>query len=134
MNTTTVIGNITRDPELTYTPSGTAVCKFALAVNRRFTNRGGEKVDRVAYFDVTAWRDLAENLAQSLAAGSRVVVVGRLDQDRWENDAGEKRSKVHIVADEVSPSLRFATAEVTKAARSVTETSEDEMASAMAGG
>ena len=112
-NTVTVVGNITRDPELRFTPGGAPVASFGLAWNRRDQN--GEDV--TSFFDVTCWRDLAENVAESLAKGARVVVYGRLDQRSWENQEGERRSKVEIIADEVAPSLRWATAEVTKNSR-----------------
>lgn len=116
-NTVTVVGNLTREPELRYTPSGAAVVKFGLAVNRSYNNRNGEKVEQTDFFDVTAWRELGENIAESLTVGTRVIVTGRLQQDRWENDGGEKRSKIFLVADEVGPSLRWATAQVTKTTR-----------------
>ncbi|MDP7598744.1 MAG: single-stranded DNA-binding protein [Acidimicrobiales bacterium] len=109
-NTVTLVGNITRDPELRFTPAGIAVASFGLAWNRK--NRDGE--ESVSFFDVTCWRDLAENVAESLSKGNRVVVYGRLDQQSWENDNGERRSKVEVIADEVAPSLRWATAEVTR--------------------
>ena len=112
-NTVTVVGNITRDPELRFTPGGAPVASFGLAWNRRDQN--GEDV--TSFFDVTCWRDLAENVAESLSKGARVVVYGRLDQRSWENQEGERRSKVEIIADEVAPSLRWATAEVTKNSR-----------------
>jgi len=116
-NSVSIVGNLTREPELRYTPSGAAVAKFGVAVNRSYNNRSGEKVEQTDFFDVTAWRELAENIAESLTVGSRVIVTGRLQQDRWENDSGEKRSKIFIVADEVGPSLRWATASVTKTTR-----------------
>ncbi len=116
-NSVTVIGNLTREPELRYTPSGAAVVKFGIAVNRSYNNRNGDKVEQTDFFDVTAWRELGENVAESLTVGSRVIVTGRLQQDRWENDGGEKRSKIFIVADEVGPSLRWATASITKTTR-----------------
>ena len=109
-NTVTLVGNITRDPELRFTPAGIAVTNFGLAWNRK--NRDGE--ESVSFFDVTCWRDLAENVAESLSKGNRVEVYGRLDQQSWENDNGERRSKVEVIADEVAPSLRWATAEVTR--------------------
>ena len=116
-NTVTVVGHLTREPELRYTPSGAAVVKFGLAVNRSYNNRNGEKVEQTDFFDVTAWRELGENIAESLSVGTRVIVTGRLQQDRWENEGGEKRSKIFLVADEVGPSLRWATAQVTKTTR-----------------
>lgn len=115
-----IIGNITREPELRYLPSGAAVAKFGIAVNRSFTNKGGDKVESTDFFDITAWKELAEHLVESVTTGTRVVITGRLQQDRWETDGGEKRSKVYIVADEVAPSLRWATASVTKTSRGST--------------
>ncbi len=109
-NTVTVVGNVTRDPELRFTPGGAAVANFGLAWNRK--NQDGEET--VSFFDVTCWRNLAENVAESLSKGNRVVVYGRLDQRSWESQEGERRSKVEIIADEVAPSLRWATAEVTR--------------------
>jgi single-strand DNA-binding protein len=114
-NSVTVIGNCTRDPELRFTPSGQAVATFGLAVNRRWQNRqSNEWEEAVSFFDVTCWQQLAENVSESVEKGTRVVVTGRLDQRSWETQDGEKRSKVEIVADEVGPSLRYATASVVK--------------------
>ena len=109
-NTVTVVGNVTRDPELRFTPSGAAVANFGLAWNRKGQN--DEEV--VSFFDVTCWSGLAENVAESITKGSRVVVYGRLDQRSWENQDGERRSKGEIVADDVAPSLRWATVEITR--------------------
>ena len=111
-NTLTVVGNMTRDPELRYTANGVAVTDFGLAWNRKDKDDN----DVVSFFDVTCWRDLAEHVAESLGKGTRVVVHGRMEQDTWENDEGEKRSKVKVVAEEVAPSLRWATATVQKIA------------------
>jgi single-strand DNA-binding protein len=116
-NHVTVVGNMTRDPELRYTPSGAAVAKFGLAVNRSYTNRAGEKVEDTSFFNVNAWRQLAENVAESLTVGTRVVVSGRLQSRSWETEDGQKRSVVEIEADEIGPSLRWATAAVTKTTR-----------------
>ena len=114
-NTLELIGNIPRDPELRFTPSGAAVANFGLAVNRRWRNQQtNEWEEQVSFFDIVCWRELAENVAESLTKGSRVMVSGRLDQRSWETDQGEKRSKVEVVADEIGPSLRWATAQVTK--------------------
>jgi single-strand DNA-binding protein len=114
-NTVELIGNITRDPELRFTPSGAAVANFGLAVNRRWRNQQtNEWEEQVSFFDIVCWRELAENVAESLTKGSRVMVSGRLDQRSWETDNGEKRSKVEVVADEIGPSLRWATAQVTR--------------------
>ncbi|GAC1362900.1 MAG: single-stranded DNA-binding protein [Actinomycetota bacterium] len=116
-NQITIVGNLTRDPELRYTPTGSAVVKFGVAVNRFYTNRNGEKVENTDFFTVNAWRTLAENCAESLKTGSRVIVSGRLQSRSWETEDGQKRTVVEIEADEVGPSLRWATATVTKATR-----------------
>jgi single-strand DNA-binding protein len=114
-NTVTVIGNVTRDPELRFTPSGQAIATFGLAVNRRWQNRQTQEwEEQVSFFDVTCWAQLGQNVSDSLNKGSRVIVNGRLEQRSWETDQGEKRSKVEIIADEVGPSLRWATAEITR--------------------
>ena len=117
-NSVTVVGNVTRDPELRFTPTGQPNANFGLAVNRRWQNRqSGEWEEQVSFFDIVCWGDMAENVGESLGKGSRVVVTGRLQQRSWETQGGEKRSKVEIVADEVGPSLRWATATVTKVDR-----------------
>ena len=126
MNSTTVVGNVTRQPELRYTPSGTPVAKFGVAVNRSFTNQTGDRVEETDFFDITAWNQLAENICDSIVIGTRVVVTGRLHQDRWETDGGDKRSRVYIQADEVAPSLRWATASVTKIPRDAGESAADQ--------
>jgi single-strand DNA-binding protein len=114
-NTITIVGNITRDPELRFTPSGQATATFGVAVNRAWTDRQTqERKEVTSFFDVVCWGQLAENAAQSLSRGTRVVVSGRLDQRSWENQEGEKRSKIEITADEVSPSLKWATVQITK--------------------
>jgi single-strand DNA-binding protein len=114
-NTVTLVGNITRDPELRFTPSGQATANFGLAVNRRWQNRQtNEWEEAVSFFNVVCWREMADNVAESLAKGARVVVTGRLEQRSWETDNGEKRSVVEIVADEIGPSLRYATAQITR--------------------
>jgi single-strand DNA-binding protein len=118
-NTITVAGNITRDPELRFTATGQATTTFGLAVNRRWQNRQTKEWEEVvSYFNIVAWRELAENCAESLHKGSRAIVTGRLEQRSWETPEHEKRSVVEIVADEVGPSLRWATAAVTKVERS----------------
>ena len=109
-NTVTVVGNITRDPELRFAQSGMAIAQFGLAWNRRRQ----DQEDEVSFFDVTCFRQLAENVAESLKKGARVVVYGTLQQRSWETDHGDRRSKVEILADDVAPSLRWATAEVTR--------------------
>jgi single-strand DNA-binding protein len=118
-NQVTIVGNLTRDPELRYTPNGAAVVKLGVAVSRRVRDESGQWKDAdTSFFDVTAWRSLAENIAESLTQGTRVVVVGRLRTNSWETAEGERRSKVEIEADEVAPSLRWATAKPERQGRS----------------
>ena len=120
--TTTVIGNLTRDQEIRYTREGQATTQLGVAVNRRWQNRETQEWEEAtSFFDVICWRELAENVALSLAKGMRVVVTGRLEQRSWETEEGERRTKVEIVADEVGPSLRFATADVQRVERPVIE-------------
>ena len=116
-NSITIVGNITRDPELRYTPSGQANVRLGVAVNRKWQDRSsGEWQEATSFFDVIAWRELAENVNESLKKGARVVVTGRLEQRTWEQE-GNKRSVVEIIADEIAPSLRWATAKVEKTER-----------------
>ena len=114
-----ITGNLTDDPELRYTPNGAAVVKFRVAVNRRYKDEAGNWKDgETSYFTVNAWRTLAENVAESLTRGTRVVVAGRLQMRSWETQEGDKRTVVEIEADEVGPSLRWATAKVERQGRS----------------
>jgi single-strand DNA-binding protein len=114
-NNIVLVGNITRDPELRFTPTGQATATFGLAVNRRWQNRQTQEWEEAtSFFDVVCWREMAENASESLARGSRIIVTGRLEQRSWETQDGDKRSKVEVVADEIGPSLRWATAQVTK--------------------
>ena len=116
--TTTITGNLTRDPEIRYTRDGQATTSLGVAVNRRWQNReSNEWEESTSFFDVVTWRDLAENVALSLTKGMRVVVTGRLEQRSWETEEGDRRFKVEIVADEVGASLRFATVDVHKVER-----------------
>src|SRR5438105_5955640 len=118
-NSITISGNITREPEMRYTPSGVSKVTFGVAVNRSWRNQQTQEwEEQTSFFNVVAWRQLAENVSASLTKGSRVVVSGRLEQRSWETESGEKRSIVEIVADDVAPSLRFATAEIHKVERS----------------
>jgi single-strand DNA-binding protein len=111
----TIVGNLTRDPELRFTPTGAPVTNFGVAVNRRWQNRDNQQWEEsTSFFNVTCWRDLAQNVSESLEKGARVMVTGRLEQRSWETQDGERRSVVEIVADEVGPSLRWATAEISK--------------------
>jgi single-strand DNA-binding protein len=114
-NVVTLTGNITRDPELRFTNTGQANASFGLAVNRKWQNRQTQEWEEAtSFFDVVCWREMAENVSESLPRGARVVVTGRLEQRSWESDDGSKRSKIEVIADEVGPSLRWATAVVTK--------------------
>ena len=117
-NTTTITGNLTREPEIRYTKEGQATTQLGVAVNRRWQDKtSGEWQETTSFFDVVCWRDLAENVALSLSKGMRVIVTGRLDQRSWETEDGEHRSKVEITADEIGPSLLFATTDVQRTAR-----------------
>ena len=108
-NTVTVVGNVTRDPELRFLASGQANCSFGLAVNRRWQNRQTQEWEEAtSFFNIVCWREMAENVAESVTKGARVVVAGRLEQRSWETEQGE------VVADEIGPSLRWATAQVTR--------------------
>ena len=115
-NTATIVGNVTRDPELRFAQSGMAITSFGVAWNRKRQ----DQEDEVSFFDVTCFRQLAENVAESIRKGARVVIYGTLQQRSWETEQGERRSKVEILADDVAPSLKWATAEVTKNERSST--------------
>ena len=112
-NSITVVGNLTRDPELRYTQSGKATVTVGLAVNRRY-QVNGEWQEQTSYMNVVAWDQLAENIAASLTKGSRVLVSGRLDVREYEAREGGKRTAVEIVADEIGPTLRWATVTIEK--------------------
>ena len=118
--TITVIGNLTDDPELRFTPSGAAVAKFRVASTPRFMDRqsGEWKDGEPLFLACTVWRQAAENVAESLVRGSRVIVSGRLRQRSYETREGEKRTVIELEVDEIGPSLRYATAKVQKMSRS----------------
>jgi len=98
MNIVIIKGNLTRDPELRYTPNGSAVCDLGVAVNRKWSNQNGDKMEEVSYFDVQAWSKTAETIAQYFKKGRPIIVQGRLKQETWSDKAsGEKRSKVRVV-------------------------------------
>ncbi len=107
-NQVTLVGNLTDDPELRFTPSGVAVAHFRLAVNQRVWDADGWKAGEPSFFRVNVWRDQAEHASRSLRTGARCVVVGRLKARSWETPEGQRRSLVEIEADEVAASLRFA--------------------------
>ena len=119
-NQITIVGNLADDPELRYTPSGTPVTNIRVAVNRRRrdpqTNEWTDELD--GFFTCNVWRDQAENVAESLTKGSRVLVTGRLRSRSYEDNQGQTRWVTEIEADEVCPSLRWATAKVQKVSRS----------------
>ena len=103
INSVTIVGNVTRDPDLRYTSSGLAVCNFSVASNRRWLNKStNDWEEKVSFFDVTVWADHGQNVAESVLKGDRVVVT-------WETETGDKRTKVEIVADVVAVSLEWAT-------------------------
>jgi single-strand DNA-binding protein len=110
-NSITLVGNLTRDPELRFTTGGRGVASFGIAVSRRY-QVNGEWQEQTSYFNIVAWGQLGENAASSLTKGMRVVVSGRLEQREYQNREGEKRTAIEINADEVGPSLRWATASI----------------------
>jgi single-strand DNA-binding protein len=118
--TITVIGNLTDDPELRFTPSGAAVAKFRVASTPRFMDRasGEWKDGEPLFLSCTVWRQAAEHVAESLQRGARVIVSGRLKQRSYETREGEKRTVIELEVDEIGPSLRYATAKVQKMSRS----------------
>ncbi|HEX21702.1 MAG TPA: single-stranded DNA-binding protein [Actinobacteria bacterium] len=101
LNRVILIGNLTRDPELRYTPSGRAVANFGIAVNRIFTNKDGEKIKKVDFFNIVVWAKQAENCAEYLHKGSPAAIEGRLQSRSWETSDGDKRNTVEVVADNV---------------------------------
>lgn len=115
----TVVGNLTADPELRFTPSGAAVANFTVASTPRiFDRQSSEWKDGEALFlRCNIWREAAENVAESLTRGSRVIVTGRLKQRSYETKEGEKRTVMEVEVEEIGPSLRYATAKVNKAGR-----------------
>jgi len=129
-STVTIVGNAVRDPELRYTASGTAVASFGIVYNKRAKNEAGKWEDGdPQFFDVTAWRELAENVAASIEKGTRIIVVGRLEYQTWEKD-GDKRSKVQVVAESVGPDLRWAQTQVERVARSDRSVTADQVKAA----
>ncbi|HVE90879.1 MAG TPA: single-stranded DNA-binding protein [Actinomycetota bacterium] len=118
-NQVTLIGNITDDPELRYTPSGTPVASFTVAINRRVRDQasGEWKDGDTSFFKCNVWRQQAENVAESLTKGTRVIVVGQLRTRSWETPEGQKRSVTEVEVDHTGPALQWATAQVSKTAR-----------------
>jgi single-strand DNA-binding protein len=122
-------GNLTRDPELRFTKSGTPVANFSVASNRSwFDEATRERKEQVTFIDVECWKGLAENLRDSAKKGTRVTVDGRLEQRTWETEDGQKRSKHVVVAQSVNLSLRWASGTVERATASATAGSDQEPA------
>ena len=110
-STVTLVGNLTRDPELRFTQGGRAVATLGIAVSRRY-QVNNEWQEQTSFFNIVCWGTLGENAAASLAKGTRIMVTGRLEQRQYETQDGEKKSIVEVVADEIGPSLRWAQASV----------------------
>jgi single-strand DNA-binding protein len=113
----TVVGNLTGDPELRFTPNGAAVANFRLAVTPRVREGDSWKDGETSFFRVNVWRQQAENVAETLTKGTRVIVTGKLRNRSWQTDGGEQRTVTEIEADELGPSLKWATAKVERANR-----------------
>jgi len=101
----TIVGNLTDDPEVSFTPNGAAVCNFRLAVTARIKDGDTWRDGDTSFYRITAWRGLAEHIGDSLAKGHRVIVVGQLRARSWETPEGERRTVVEVEAEEVGPSL-----------------------------
>ena len=101
LNKVFLVGNLTRDPERSYTPKGMALTKFGMAVNHVYTTEAGEKREEANFFDIVVWGKQAEAVAQYLSKGRPVLIEGRLRYESWQNDKGEKRSKISVVAERV---------------------------------
>jgi len=115
-NSVTLVGNLTKDPDLRYTTGGRGVASFGLAVNRRYQSNG-EWQEQTSFFNIVAWGDLGENFAASLVKGSRAIITGRLEQRSYETKEGEKRNVTEVIADDGGPSLRWAQAQVERIER-----------------
>src|SRR4029450_6979107 len=111
----TIVGNLTEDPEVSFTPTGAAVCNFRVAVTARIKDGEGWRDGDTSFYRITAWRGLAEHIGDSLSKGNRVLVGGHLRARSWETPEGERRSVVEVQAEEVGPSLRWATAKPERA-------------------
>jgi len=127
INNITILGNLTKDPELKFTQNGNSVASFGLAVNRKWKDLTGEWNEEVTFISVTVWNNLAENCAESLKKGDRVLVNGRLQMRTWETNEGQARSKIEIVANIVAASLEWANIEITKNIKDVEEEYDDEI-------
>lgn len=123
----TIVGNLASDPEIRYTPAGNAVANFTVASTPRIYDRaaGGWKNGEALFLRCTIWRQPAENVAECLTKGSRVIVTGKLKQRSFETKDGDKRTVIELEADDIGPSLRYATAKIAKADRQVTSVEAD---------
>jgi single-strand DNA-binding protein len=113
-NYVTFIGNLTDDPELRFTQGGTPVATIRLASNRRWNDRDGQQQEETTYLNVTCWRDMAENVAETLHKGDRAIAIGRLKVRSYENREGQTVWTTEIEADEIAPSLRWARANISR--------------------
>ena len=113
----TITGNLTDDPEVTFTPNGAAVTNFRLAVTARVKDGEGWRDGDTSFYRITAWRQLAEHIGDSLANGDRVIVTGQLRMRAWETPEGDKRQVVEVTAEEAGPSLKWATAKPERASK-----------------
>jgi single-strand DNA-binding protein len=116
-NQVMLVGNLTDDPELRFTPNGAAVANFRLAVTPRVREGDSWKDGETSFFRINVWRQQAENVAETLTKGTRAIVTGKLRNRSWQTDGGEQRTVTEIEADELGPSLKFATAKVERANR-----------------
>ena len=115
MNNVTVVGNITRDPEIRFFSGDKSVVNTGLAVNKSFKNASGEWQEETDFVDLSIWQNAgAENVANSLSKGDRVIVSGALKQNTWQTDTGENRSKIEITVMEIGPALKWAEVSITK--------------------
>jgi single-strand DNA-binding protein len=119
-NNITLMGNLTRDPELRYTQSGQGICSFGMAVGRRY-QVNGEWQEKTSFFNVVAWGALGENVAASFSKGNRIIVTGELEQRSYETQEGEKRSVVEVKASDVGASMKWARVQIERVVRSSTE-------------
>jgi single-strand DNA-binding protein len=125
----TIIGNLTRDPELTFLNSGQPTVKLGVAVNRRWQNKKTQEwEEKVSFFNVVCYGKLADNIATSLPKGTRVIVTGRLEQREWQTENGEKRSVIEITADDIGASLYSAHVSITRNAASISAGAPEEYA------
>ena len=124
--TITITGNVTKDPELRFSPSGTAWVTFSVAVNERTRGKDGNWSDQTTYFNCKAWRKDAENMVESVTRGTRVMVEGKLRDESWTDSSGQERKTKSLHVSEIGVSLKYATAQVTRVASSNSESDRSE--------